>query len=274
MSKVGKVNWSTAGWNWLELIVNGASVRQDERHREERQADGDRGRVGEEDRASPGGTEVQEGALARSSKSAPAGNSIRAVQATCWYSWSAPLRRSLRRAFRRVWMPTLDSRAQRADQRLAPGYAAPEWSGVHQEMAAKPGFGPPVGILDGDRLCAQTLHVLDVVAESDLAIGTGHLDAREVSVLFAELRRRRLQRVMVAHPDFLRQGIGIEEHTPPYRHAAADSGGLRGRLPGGASPGSRCVICAELRPGASVRRAGPSPCGVRPAPRCSGRSRR
>ncbi|MHB9755282.1 DUF6282 family protein [Streptomyces sp. BYX5S] len=121
---------------------------------------------------------------------------------------------------RMVWMPTLDSRAQRADQRLPPGYAAPVWSGVHQEMAAKRGYGPPVGILDGDRLCAQAQHVLDVVAEFDLAVGTGHLDAQEVSVLLAELRRRRIQRVMVTHPDLPRQGIGIEEQQEFARQGA------------------------------------------------------
>lgn len=48
MSKVGKMNWPTAGWNWLELIVNGRPVRQGGRHREEREAGGDRGQVGEE----------------------------------------------------------------------------------------------------------------------------------------------------------------------------------------------------------------------------------
>ncbi|CAL9642250.1 hypothetical protein SUDANB145_06364 [Streptomyces sp. enrichment culture] len=121
---------------------------------------------------------------------------------------------------RMVWMPTLDSRAQRAAHDLPPSYAAPVWSGVHQDMAARPGYGPAVTVLDGDRLRPEAHHVLDVVAEYDLALGTGHLDAQEVSVLLAEVRRRRIERVMVTHPDLPRQAIGVDEQKQFARQGA------------------------------------------------------
>jgi Family of unknown function (DUF6282) len=88
-----------------------------------------------------------------------------------------------------VWMPTVSSRTHRS------GSAAPELS-VHRgfELAA-------VELVDGaGRLLPAWLEVLDAIARHDLLLASGHLSADETVLLFAEARRRGVQRLLVNHP--------------------------------------------------------------------------
>jgi len=89
---------------------------------------------------------------------------------------------------RMVWMPTVSARTHKA------GAAAPE-------LAVHRGFELGlVEVINGGRIRPEWLDVLDVVAEHDLLLASGHLSAAETVTLFAEARRRRVQRLLVNHP--------------------------------------------------------------------------
>jgi uncharacterized protein DUF6282 len=87
-----------------------------------------------------------------------------------------------------VWMPTVSARTHKA------GAAAPE-------LAVHRGFELGlVEVIDGGRIRPEWLDVLDVVAEHDLLLASGHLSAAETVTLFAEARRRGVRRMLVNHP--------------------------------------------------------------------------
>jgi GNAT superfamily N-acetyltransferase len=88
-----------------------------------------------------------------------------------------------------VWLPTVSARNHKA------GAAAPELS-VHRGFELR---AVDVVCADG-RLAAGWHEVLDVVAEHDLLLASGHLSAAETVVVFAEARRRGVQRLLVNHP--------------------------------------------------------------------------
>ncbi|MGA8458774.1 MAG: DUF6282 family protein, partial [Streptosporangiaceae bacterium] len=89
---------------------------------------------------------------------------------------------------RMVWMPTVSARTHKA------GAASPE-------LAVHRGFELGlVEVIDGGRIRPEWLDVLDVVAEHDLLLASGHLSAAETVTLFAEARRRGVARLLVNHP--------------------------------------------------------------------------
>jgi len=87
-----------------------------------------------------------------------------------------------------VWMPTVSSRTHKA------GAASPELS-VHQGFELT-----PVDVVDNGVLRREWHDVLDVVAEHDLLLASGHLSAAETVVLFIEARSRGVRRLLVNHP--------------------------------------------------------------------------
>jgi hypothetical protein len=87
-----------------------------------------------------------------------------------------------------VWMPTVSSRTHKA------GAASPELS-VHRGFELR-----PVDVVDDGVLRPEWFDVLDVVAEHDLLLASGHLSAAETVVVFTEARRRGVQRLLVNHP--------------------------------------------------------------------------
>jgi len=74
------------------------------------------------------------------------------------------------------------------------GAAAPELA-VHRGFELR-----LVEVIDGGRIRPEWLDVLDVVAEHDLLLASGHLSAAETVTLFAEARRRGVRRMLVNHP--------------------------------------------------------------------------
>jgi hypothetical protein len=87
-----------------------------------------------------------------------------------------------------VWMPTVSARTHKA------GAASPELS-VHRGFELR-----AVEVIDAGRLRPEWFDVLDVIAEHDLVLASGHLSAAETVVLFDEAHRRGVRRLMVNHP--------------------------------------------------------------------------
>jgi hypothetical protein len=94
-----------------------------------------------------------------------------------------------------VWMPTV-SAANHIAQTEGQAKTFPK---TGQKLAPI-----PLSALDGDgRLSDATLTVLDLIAEADMILAGGHLPAAELHLVFAEAKRRGVQKMLVNHPTYL-----------------------------------------------------------------------
>lgn len=95
-----------------------------------------------------------------------------------------------------VWMPTL-SAANHIEQAQGQGKSFPKTA---QKML------DPVPLRASDangELLDDTKKVLDIIAEADMILAGGHLDAQEMIKVFAEAKRRGVNRLLVNHPTYL-----------------------------------------------------------------------
>jgi hypothetical protein len=95
-----------------------------------------------------------------------------------------------------VWMPTL-SAANHIEQIQGQGKTFPK--------TAKKMLDPiPLRATDANgELLDDTKRVLDVIAEADIILAGGHLDAAEMIKVFAEAKRRGVNRLLVNHPTYM-----------------------------------------------------------------------
>jgi hypothetical protein len=112
-----------------------------------------------------------------------------------------------------VWMPTIHAEAHLA----CSGYVdiLEEWGGVRRYQTRFP-RGGGLSVFEGGleagteavmgagktrpRLTRAVLETLDLIAEADLILATGHLSAREVEALVPEALRRGVRRIILTHP--------------------------------------------------------------------------
>jgi len=78
-----------------------------------------------------------------------------------------------------VWMPTFDSEH------------------YHHNLRPNPGFVP---IAEDGKLLPETLEVLGVMAEHDLALATGHSSPAESLLLIQAAKKAGIDRILVTHP--------------------------------------------------------------------------
>jgi hypothetical protein len=104
---------------------------------------------------------------------------------------------------REVWMPTVDAR-----------YHAEVHGGTGTYDAQASGGRSRAGIAvvakDGE-LTAETLEVLDLVAQHDAILGTCHLSPGEIQALVGEARRRGVQRITITHPFFKVPNLTLDQ---------------------------------------------------------------
>ncbi|SHJ23612.1 hypothetical protein SAMN02745194_02067 [Roseomonas rosea] len=95
-----------------------------------------------------------------------------------------------------VWMPTL-SAANHIEQVHGQGKTFPKTS--------KKMLDPlPLRATDANgELLDDTKRVLDVIAEADIILAGGHLDAAEMIKVFEEAKRRGVNRLLVNHPTYM-----------------------------------------------------------------------
>ena len=118
-----------------------------------------------------------------------------------------------REGARVVWMPTTDSRAERAHlAEQPPGANLPVWAKVQAEFGERGIQSEPVpAVGDGGALHPETRVVLEVIAEHGLVLATGHLGRAEVFPIVAAALEAGVRDVVVTHPDFPAQDFSIAE---------------------------------------------------------------
>lgn len=118
-----------------------------------------------------------------------------------------------REGARVVWMPTTDSRGERAH--LAgqpPGANLPVWAKVQAELSERGIESDPVPAVDEDgAIRPETAAVLRVIAEHGIVLATGHLGRDEVFPVVAAAFDAGVRDVVVTHPDFPAQDFSVDE---------------------------------------------------------------
>lgn len=105
---------------------------------------------------------------------------------------------ALRLGGRMVWFPTLDSHAHHCFHEDA------HFPATRFALRA----GPPITVLDGrGALLPEVGEIIDLIAEEDAILNTGHLGAAEIDVLVPAAFRAGVRRVLISHPDFVVGGV-------------------------------------------------------------------
>lgn len=111
-----------------------------------------------------------------------------------------------------VWLPTVDSSNQRRCQATEPeGATPPMWAQLQDDLRAAGMAADPVEVLDADGAVTEpTRQVLRLIAKHDMALATGHLHQDESAGVIDAAVEEGVRRIVVTHPEFTSQRIGVE----------------------------------------------------------------
>jgi hypothetical protein len=127
-----------------------------------------------------------------------------------------------REGARTVWLPTVDAANETAGRvDPAPDAKLPAWAQMQQDLRARGMDRPPVEVLDADGKVVEDLQlVLEVIAEHGMLLATGHLSRDEIFAVVDAAVERGVRDIVITHPDFPSQSIGIEDQVQLARKGA------------------------------------------------------
>ncbi|MEA2180213.1 MAG: hypothetical protein QOG77_3510 [Solirubrobacteraceae bacterium] len=127
-----------------------------------------------------------------------------------------------REGARTVWLPTVDAAnetAGRVDPK--PGAKLPAWAQMQQDLRARGMDRPPVAVVDEAGKVVHDLQlVLEVIADHGMQLATGHLSRDEIFAVVDAAVERGVRDIVITHPDFPSQSIGIEDQVELARKGA------------------------------------------------------
>ena len=92
-----------------------------------------------------------------------------------------------------VWLPTLAAENHLQWEKTS------GWQ--HPATTQKMRPAAPVPLFDNGKLRPEVLDVLDVMAATGMALASGHIHVSETKVVFAEARKRGVERLIFTHPE-------------------------------------------------------------------------
>lgn len=118
-----------------------------------------------------------------------------------------------REGARIVWLPTVDSVNESHERDHAgAGGKVPVWVKLQLELREVGIEIPPVPVMDEDgRPLPETREVLDTVARHQMVLATGHLSGPEIFAMVDAAFEAGIETVVVTHPEFPSQDLGIAE---------------------------------------------------------------
>lgn len=123
---------------------------------------------------------------------------------------------SMKLGGRMVWMPTMS--AQHHVAFFGGSHFGPRMKGKAPAAGARPGLT----VLDeSGALRPEVQEILQLVAEADICLSTGHLSLAEIRVLVPTARKAGVTRILVTHPDLMLSAISVADQK-----ALADEGAV------------------------------------------------
>jgi hypothetical protein len=119
-----------------------------------------------------------------------------------------------REGARIVWFPTVSSENEQHEVLAAdPNGKVPVWVRFELELREAGVVPDPVPVVARGQLVAEARAVLEVIARHDLVLATGHLSRDEIFVLVDGAVEAGVKRIVVTHPEFPSQRIGIDDQV-------------------------------------------------------------
>jgi uncharacterized protein DUF6282 len=120
-----------------------------------------------------------------------------------------------REGARTVWLPTVDSLNEMTGaHELAPGAKPPVWMRLRQELRDQGLVIEPVRVVDdAGELLPETRAVLESVKRHEMVLATGHLSRDEIFAVVDAAVEVGIETIVVTHPEFPAQDIGIEDQV-------------------------------------------------------------
>lgn len=110
-----------------------------------------------------------------------------------------------------VWLPTVDCTNQRESRAQAPaGAVPPMWAQIQDDLAARGIMAPAIPVVDDDGPVQALRDVLDLIAEHDLVLATGHLSGAEILQVVRAAAEAGVRRIVVTHPEFTSQRVPVD----------------------------------------------------------------
>ena len=127
-----------------------------------------------------------------------------------------------REGARIVWFPTVSSENEQHEVLAAdPNGKVPVWVRFELELREAGVVPEPVPVVRDGALVDEARAVLEAIARHDLVLATGHLSRDEILVLVDAAVDAGVRRIVVTHPEFPSQRIGVEDQL-----ALAERGAL------------------------------------------------
>ena len=102
-----------------------------------------------------------------------------------------------------VWLPTLAAE-NHLNWEKSSGWSHPAATQKMRHATAVPLFD------ENRRLKSELLDILDIVAATGMALASGHIHVSETKIVFAEARRRGIERLIFTHPEDI-VGASLED---------------------------------------------------------------
>jgi hypothetical protein len=120
-----------------------------------------------------------------------------------------------REGARTVWMPTVNSINEMQEvHEFAPGAPMPVWMKFELSLRDAGVEAEPVAVIDASgALLADVLKVFEVAARHQLVLATGHLARDEIFAVVDGALAAGIRDVVVTHPEFPSQNLGLEEQA-------------------------------------------------------------
>lgn len=111
-----------------------------------------------------------------------------------------------------VWMPTFDSENEIQYMFNNTGYdELPPWAKVQFERKEQGKAQAGLTVLDNGFISSATHEVLDLIAENNMVLSTGHLSKAEIFELVKAAREHKINKILVTHPTFSSIALSKEE---------------------------------------------------------------
>ena len=111
------------------------------------------------------------------------------------------VRVAVRMGAKEVWMPTIHAAHYLREVDSVPMFAALLKGGMKGIFLLK----------EDGRLKDEVLEIIDIVAEADIVLATGHISIEEAMVLVEEAKTRGVKKIVVTHPTSPMEGYSIED---------------------------------------------------------------
>jgi len=126
-----------------------------------------------------------------------------------------------REGARIVWLPTVDAENESPARRPVGEGRRPVWAQMQEELRRAGLRYEPVRVVDRDgRPLPELVEVLRVVARHQMVLATGHLSRDEIFTVVEAARSAGVRCVVVTHPDFPTQRLGVDDQRRLAREGA------------------------------------------------------